>query len=85
MHSSWLEEVRTNLESIEVLEKAIVSEMLALQDNPKEKSIAEHRIHNFTTMAKERSNYVLNFMRDESGLKKEELAVIEGQKSLKPS
>ena len=35
MYSSWLEEMRFNMESIEVLEKAIVSEMLALQDNPK--------------------------------------------------
>lgn len=32
--------MRYNMESIEVLEKAIVSEMLALQDNPKEKAIS---------------------------------------------
>ena len=35
MYGSYLEETRTGLESIEVLEQAIVSEMLALQDNPK--------------------------------------------------
>lgn len=85
MQSSWLEEVRSNLESIEVLEKAIVSEMLAIQDNPKEKSIAEHRMNNFSSLIQDRARYVLNFIRDEAVLKKEEMAVIEGQKGLKTS
>jgi hypothetical protein len=35
MYNSWFEELRAPLESIETLEKAIVSEMLALKDNPK--------------------------------------------------
>lgn len=77
--------MRSNLESIEVLEKAIVSEMLAIQDNPKEKSVAEHRMNNFSIMIQDRARYVLNFIKEESALKKEELSIIEGQKSLKTS
>lgn len=73
------------MESIEVLEKAIVSEMLAMQDNPKEKAIAEHRMNNFSIMIQDRAKYVLNFIKEEAALKKEELAIIEGQKSLKTS
>jgi len=57
--------------------------MLALQDNPKEKSIAEHRINNFSIMIQERTRNVLNFINDETALKKDELSIIEGQKSLK--
>lgn len=63
MYSSWLEEMRFNMESIEVLEKAVVSEMLAIQDNPKEKAIAEHRIDNFLTMIQERSKSALTFIK----------------------
>jgi len=59
--------------------------MLAVQDNPKDRSTADHRINNFTSMIQQRSNYVLNFIRDETTLKRDELAIIEGQKSLKPS
>jgi hypothetical protein len=59
--------------------------MLAIQDNPKEKAIAEHRMNNFSIMIQDRAKYVLNFIKDEQALKKEELAVIEGQKSLKTS
>jgi hypothetical protein len=70
MQGSWLEEVRSSLESIEVLEKAIVSEMLAIQDNPKEKAIAEHRMNNFSTMIQDRAKYVLNFIKEEAPLKK---------------
>jgi hypothetical protein len=33
--ASWFEELRFSFESIEVLEKAIVGEMLSVQDNPK--------------------------------------------------
>lgn len=40
MQSSWFEEMRFPLQSIEVLHKAIVGEMLSLKDNPKDKSIA---------------------------------------------
>jgi hypothetical protein len=36
-------------------------------------------------MIQERAKYVLNFVRDENTLKKEELSIIEGQKSLKTS
>lgn len=50
--------------------------MLAVQDNPKDRSIADHRINNFATMIQQRSNYVINFIRDEAALKKEELAII---------
>ena len=55
--------------------------MLSIQDNPKEKCTAEHRINNFAIMIQERANYV----KEETQLKKEEIAIIEGQKSLKNS
>lgn len=73
------------MENIEVLEQAITAEMLALQDNPKERAIAEHRIKNFLVMIQERAKNVTDFIREEEALKKEELAVIEGHRSLKPS
>lgn len=60
-----------------------MSEMLALQDNPKERSTSEHRINNFLQMLQDRSKNVLTFIKEEEPLKKEEIAVIEGQKSLK--
>ena len=59
--------------------------MLSIQDNPKEKCTAEHRINNFAIMIQERANYVSNFIKEETQLKKEEIAIIEGQKSLKNS
>lgn len=68
-----------------MLEKAIVSEMLAVQDNPKERSISEHRMHNFSLMIQDRAKYVLSFLNEETALKREEIAIIEGQKGLKPS
>jgi hypothetical protein len=68
-----------------VLEQAIVSDMLALQDNPKERSVSEHRIKNFLHMIQERARNVSSFMREEEQLRREELAVIEGQKSIKPT
>jgi hypothetical protein len=68
-----------------VLEQTIISEMLALQDNPKERAIAEHRIKNFMAMVQQRAQNTLAFMKEEDAMKREELAVIEGHKSLKPS
>ena len=65
------------------MEKAIISEMLALQDNPKEKSMSEHRINNFIDMIQTQSKSLLAFMHEETALKKEEFAVLDGQKSLK--
>lgn len=59
--------------------------MLALQDNPKERSISEHRIKNFLQMIQERAKTITTFMKEEAQLKKEELAVIEGHRSLKPT
>ena len=44
--------------------------MLALQDNPKERSIAEHRINNFLKMIQERAKGVTTFMKEEQALKK---------------
>ena len=70
MYGSYLEETRTGLESIEVLEQAIVSEMLALQDNPKERSISEHRMNNFLQMVQDRSKNVLAFIKEEESLKR---------------
>ena len=76
MHSSWFEEMRFPLESIEILEKAIVSEMLALKDNPKDKAIAENRIYNFAEMIQEKSKSALNFLKEETAMRKEELMII---------
>jgi splicing factor 3A subunit 3 len=59
--------------------------MLALKDNPKEKSMLEHQIANFTTMIQQKSQQVLGLLREESAMRKEELAVIEGHRSLKQS
>lgn len=64
MQGTWLEETRTNFESIEVLEKAIVSEMLSLQDNPKERSMSEHRIKNFMEMIQTQSKSLLTFIKE---------------------
>ena len=83
MHGTWLEEVRSDLEAVEVLQNAIVSEMLAVQDNPKEKSTSEHRIQNYSTLLQERVKSVTTFLDEENHLKNEEMAVIEGHRSLK--
>lgn len=56
-----------------------------MNDNPKERAICEHRITNFATLIQEKSKNVLAFIREETALKKEDLAVIEGQRSLKSS
>jgi len=69
--TSWFEELRFNFESIEVLEKAIVGEMLGLQDNPKERSISEHRMNNFATMIQQKSEDVLTFLKEEKAMKRE--------------
>ena len=63
MHNSWFEEMRFPLESIETLKKNIVSEMLALKDNPKERSIAEHRINNFMEIIQQKSKDLLTFIK----------------------
>ena len=65
MQGTWLEEVRSNLEAIEVLQNAITSEMLAIQDNPKEKAIAEHRMLNFSTLLQGRAKAVNTFIKEE--------------------
>lgn len=83
MYGSWLEEVRFKLEAIEVLEKAIVGEMLSLQDNPKEKTISEHKIHNFAAMVQEKSKDALSFLKEETAIRREELSLIDGTKSIK--
>jgi hypothetical protein len=41
-----------------------VSEMLAIQDNPKERSISEHRMNNFSLMIQDRAKYVVNFIKE---------------------
>ena len=38
--------------------------MLALEDNPKDKSIAENRIFNFTQMVQQKSKDALNFLKE---------------------
>ena len=53
-----------------MLEQAIVGEMLSMQDNPKERAISEHRVKNFVEMARERAKHVVNFMKEEEGLKR---------------
>lgn len=70
MYGTWLEETRSSFECIEVLEKAIVSEELAMQDNPKERAISEHRIHNFLTLIQNQSKTILSFVKEETALKK---------------
>lgn len=70
MFNSWFEETRFPLEAIQNLEKAIVSEMLSLKDNPKEKSIAEHRINNFAEMVQQKSKEILTFLKEETVMKK---------------
>jgi hypothetical protein len=45
--------------------------MLIVQDNPKDKAISEHRINNFSEMIGEKSQYIINFLKDEQNLKKE--------------
>jgi hypothetical protein len=37
--------------------------MLALKDNPKDKSIAEHKINNFLAMIQQKSKDVLSFLK----------------------
>jgi hypothetical protein len=44
--------------------------MLAIQDNPKEKAISEHRMNNFSIIIQDRARYVLSFIREETALKK---------------
>lgn len=70
MFNSWFEETRFPLQAIQNLEKAIVSEMLSLKDNPKEKSIAEHRINNFAEMVQQKSKEILTFLKEETVMKK---------------
>lgn len=70
MFNSWFEETRFPLQAIQNLEKAIVSEMLSLKDNPKEKSIAEHRINNFAEMVQQKSKEILTFLKEETAMKK---------------
>jgi hypothetical protein len=37
--------------------------MLALQDNPKDRSIAEHRMFNFANIIQQKSNFAQNFLK----------------------
>ena len=62
--------MRFPLESIEVLKKTIVAEMLALKDNPKDKSIAENRIYNFAEMIQQKSKDAIAFFKEETAMKK---------------
>ena len=59
--------------------------MLAMQHHTKERSLSAHRIHNFLDMIENRAQHLVTFINEESSLKKEELAVIDGLKSIKPS
>jgi len=37
--------------------------MLALQDNPKDRPIAEHRMNNFASMIQQKSDDILTFLK----------------------
>lgn len=59
--------------------------MLSMQDNPKERSISEHRINNFLDMIQNKAQNLTTFIKEEDALKKDELCVIDGLKSIKAS
>jgi hypothetical protein len=46
MSSNWLEVSRSTLESVEVIEKSIVTLLFEKFDNPKESVIIDHKIKN---------------------------------------
>jgi hypothetical protein len=44
--------------------------MLGIQDNPKERSISEHRMNNFASMIQQKAADVLTFLKEEKVMKK---------------
>jgi len=50
MSSTWLEQTRSCLESLELLDKVITHELFAKQDTPKDSVIIDHKIKNFIEM-----------------------------------
>ena len=50
--------------------------MLALKDNPKDKSIAENKIYNFLEMVQQKSKDALTFLKEETAMRKEEMMII---------
>ena len=67
---------------MEVLEEAIVNEMLTLQDNFRKRAVSNPCIKKCLMGIQERVNSVGSFCCEEDQLRNEDLAVIEGQKSL---
>mmetsp|Transcript_62554 Transcript_62554/g.72761 ORF Transcript_62554/g.72761 Transcript_62554/m.72761 type:complete len:506 (-) Transcript_62554:135-1652(-) len=85
MTSSVLEQIRGNLEDVEHLEKAITSILFEKADNPRDSVINDHKIKNLIQIIQTKSAEALNLVTDTDGIKKEELAVLAGQKSANPN
>lgn len=84
MSSSTVEQIRDHLQDYEILEKAIANQMLYKSENPKEAVITDHKIKNLTEIAQQKCADALALIQDTDGLKKEEMAILEGTKSYNP-
>jgi len=84
MSSSVLEQIRDFLEDIETLEKSISKELQYKSENPKESVLTDHKIKNLIELTQTKSVESLALINDADGLKKEELAILEGKKATNP-
>jgi len=84
MSSSILEQIRENFHEVENLEKAIAKQLSYKSENPKESVITDHRIKNLLDITQKKCADTLATINDADGSKKEEMAIIAGQKSINP-
>jgi splicing factor 3A subunit 3 len=84
MSSSILEQIRENLQDVETLEKTLARQLAYKSENPKESVLTDHKIKNLLETTQKKCADTLATLNDSDGSKKEELAIIAGQKSVNP-
>ncbi|OMJ96095.1 hypothetical protein SteCoe_268 [Stentor coeruleus] len=79
--SSEIEQLRSNQEEIEYLEKAIVKAMFFKSQNPRNVILADYIIKIFLDEIQSRSVQALKIYQDEDHLKREEISFLEGNRT----
>ncbi len=80
MSSYYLEQVREDFASLELIEKSIVSCLFQKVDKPKESVLLEHKISRLLEMSQAKGLDCQFHLQDPDGQKREEVEVISGQR-----
>ncbi|KAL4436431.1 hypothetical protein ABPG74_002997 [Tetrahymena malaccensis] len=82
MSANWLEQTRSVLENIELLDQTVLDFMFDKLENPKDQVIIDNKLKNLIEMKQSKCMDALILLQDFDGVKKEEMAILEGKKSV---